>query len=247
MGKSNSQKKHSKQARQAQINQEKRTQRLVGWTLVVLLLVGAGIILLVSNLSGSQGGKKIDTSIFAYANQPAIGAQNAPIKIVEFADFKCPSCKQFDQTVFPQLKKDFIDKGDVQLFFMNYPIISPDTDSRTAAMAGEAVYHQNPAEFWKFYEAVYAAQGDENTNWATSDFLVQVARQAQLKVDYAKLKKEIDDQAYAQNVKEDEAIADKLGVNSTPTLFINGKMASDDITFDYDSLKNELLRIKGGK
>jgi protein-disulfide isomerase len=244
MGKNNLQRKTQKQS---QNNPAQKTQRLVRWTLVLLLLVSGLVILFVHTFSGQQPDKAVDSNEFQYGKHPVLGAKNAPIKMVEFADFKCPSCKLFDQTVLPQLKKDFIDTGTVQLTLINYPIISPDADSRTAAMAGEAVFHQNPAEFWKFYEAVYAKQGDEKTNWATSEALVQIARQAQLKVDFAKLKKDIDNNTYAQDVKEDEAIADKLGVNSTPTIFINGKEASDDITFNYSSMKNELLQIKGGK
>jgi protein-disulfide isomerase len=248
MGKNNLQRKTQKQPQATMKNNPaQKTQRLVGWTLVLLLLVSGLVILFVHTFSGPQPDKAVDSNEFQYGKHPVLGVKNAPIKIVEFADFKCPSCKLFDQTVLPQLKKDFIDTGVVELTLINYPIISPDADSRTAAMAGEAVFHQNPAEFWKFYEAVYAKQGDEKTNWATPEALVQIARQAQLKVDFAKLKKDIDDKTYAQDVKEDEAIADKLGVNSTPTIFINGKEASDDITFNYSSLKNEILQIKGGK
>jgi protein-disulfide isomerase len=244
MGKTNEGKKVYKQQRQMEIERKKHTQRLMGWSLAVIL-VACVVLIVMYALSGSQAGKTIDAREFQYEKQPALGKKDAPVKIVEFADFKCPACKQFDQTILPQLKKDFVDNGTVQLYFINYPIISPEADSRTAAMAGEAVYRQNPEEFWKFYESVYAQQGDERTNWATSDYLVQIAKQSNLKVDYEKLKKDIDDNTFAQDVKDDEAIVRKLGVNSTPTIYINGKVISDSNTFNYNALKEAILKAKG--
>jgi protein-disulfide isomerase len=244
MEKTNTARIIKKQRRQMETAQTRKTQRLMVWTLAILF-IGIVSLIIMNVISGPQGGKTVDVKEFQYDKHPSMGSKDAPVKVVEFADFKCPACKEFDQTILSQLKKDFVDNGTVQLYFINYPIISPNADSRTAAMAGEAVYHQNPEEFWKFYEAVYAHQGDERTNWATSDVLVQIAKQSNLKVDYAKLKKDIDDNTFAQDVKDDEAIADKLGVNSTPTIFINGKEISDNDTFNYSAIKEAILKSKG--
>ncbi|RTE07186.1 DsbA family protein [Paenibacillus whitsoniae] len=117
--------------------------------------------------------------------------------------------------------------------------------SRTAALAGEAVYHQNPEAFWPFYEAVYAKQGDEQTNWATADTLIQIAKDANLKLDWDLLKKDTTEQTYAQDVKNDEAIAGKLGVNSTPTVYINGRVVAGQDTFNYSAIKEAIGKAQG--
>jgi protein-disulfide isomerase len=251
MGKTNAAKRFHKQQhqmkRQPQIESEKtkKTQRLMmGGTLAVVFALGVAAIFLHAH-SRPPKDQVVDDQIFQYEKQPAMGANDAPVKIVEFADFKCPACQEFNQTILPQLKRDFIDQGTVQFYFINDPIISPDADSRTAAMAGEAVYRLDPQEFWKFYDAVYAHQGDERTRWATSDYLVQIAKESHLHLDFNKLKKDIDDNAFAQAVKDDEAIADQLGVNSTPTIFINGKEVSETDTFDYEAIRNAILKAKG--
>jgi protein-disulfide isomerase len=229
---------------QSEREKAKRTGRLMGYTLAVI--VAAFVLLIVINaVSGPQAGKPVDEAVFQYEKQPALGSPDAPVKIVEFADFKCPACKYFDQNILPQLKQEFIDNGTVQLFFVNYPVISPDADSRTAAMAGEAVYHQNPEAFWKFYEAVFDQQGDENTHWATSDALAAIAKQANLQIDVDKLKKEIDDNTFAKDVKDDEAIVRKLGVTGTPTLFINGRAVPEKETFNYNAVKAMILKAQG--
>ncbi|BAU28994.1 protein-disulfide isomerase [Aneurinibacillus soli] len=222
-----------------------KMRKLVVWTVVATIFVIVGFV-------GMNKSQKTSVTLpsndkeFQYKKQPSIGSDTAPVKIVEFADFKCPACKQFSEGIFPQLYKDFIDKGIVQLYYINYTIVSPDADSKTAAMASEAVYQQNPKEFWKFYKEVYARQGDEQANWATSDFLVKIAKESKVDVDYQKLKQDIDSNKFSEDVKSDKAIVRKLGLHSTPTLFINGKQLSTDDTFDYDVLKAEILKSQRG-
>ncbi|RTE10991.1 DsbA family protein [Paenibacillus whitsoniae] len=224
---------------------KKRIQRLMGWSLAIIVLAFISLIVYSIASPSSKSNQLVDSTEFQYEQQPALGSKDAPVKIVEFADFKCPACMQFDKTILPKLKKDFIDSGIVQLHFINFPIISPNGDSRTAALAGEAVYRQNPEAFWKFYEAVYAKQGDEQTNWATVDTLVQIAKDANLKLDWDKLKRDIDQQTYAQDVKSDEAIAAKLGVNSTPTVYINGRAVATQDTFNYNAIKEAIGKAQG--
>jgi protein-disulfide isomerase len=242
--KANQNKNIKKQLRQEKAKRKNKVQQLMTWTIGVVLLAVV-VLLFVNSLSTPKTGATVDAQEFQYEKQPSMGATDAPVKLVEFADFKCPACKQFDQTILPQLKKDFVDTGVVQMYFINYPIISPNADSRTAAIAGEAVYNQNPAEFWKFYEAVYAHQGDERNNWATPDALVQIAKQANLNLDFDNLKKDIEDQRFGQAVKDDEAIVGKLGVNSTPTIYLNGQPVSENDTFNYSAIKALIEKSKG--
>lgn len=243
MGKKKNINKH--QQRQKADEKAKKTQRWMGWTLALIVIACVAAIIFKA-VSGPQTGQTVEATEFHYEKQPMLGAKDAPVRVVEFADFKCPSCKQFDETILPQIKRDFIDHGDVQFYFVNYPIISPNGDSRTAAIAGEAVYKQNPQEFWKFYEAVFDQQKNESTTWATSDFLVQIAKQANLSLNFDQLKKDIDDEAFAQEVDDDEAIGNRVGVNGTPTIFINGKEISIQDTFNYNALKAAIEQAKGG-
>lgn len=62
-----------------------------------------------------------------YTGQPMMGKKDAPVKIAEFGDYKCIYCYQFEMTIFPKLKKDFIDTGKVQYYFMNYTILAQDS------------------------------------------------------------------------------------------------------------------------
>ena len=215
------------------------------WTLVIILIACIGFILY-NAISGPNPKTEqvVNEEVFQYDQQPMLGSKDAPIKMVEFADFKCPSCKAFDQEILPLIKKDFIDQGLVQFHFINYPIITPNGDSRTAAIAGEAVYNQNPEEFWKYYETLFANQQDEKLNWATPDFLVQIAKDANLKIDFDKMKQDIEQKAFEENVRTDMAIGNQVGVNGTPTVFINGKEIDIQDAFNYETLKKIILQEK---
>ena len=188
---------------------------LIGGTIAGVAVLIAVFVIVIAPLLKSGG-----AGAFNYSSFPMLGNKAAPVKIVEFGDFKCPACKYFHDNVFPQLKAQYIDNGVVQFYFANFPFIGP--DSTTAAIAGEAIFHQNPAAFWDYYNAIYTHQENEQTDWATPSFLVNLARTYVPGINYQKLAQEIADNAYSANVTADYQAGTRAGVDSTPTLFING-------------------------
>lgn len=203
--------------------QQRRIRTLTWSTLAVIAVI---VVLAIAFRPSS-------TAQFDYGKLPVLGNANAPVKIIEFGDYKCPSCQYFAQQIEPRLKKDFIDTGAASMHFMNFTIIGP--DSNTAALAGQSIYHQSNDAYWAFYEAVYRNQGNEKVEWATPDFLTSLAQKENIKVDYAKLQQDIVSRTYQNEVDEHNAIAKKKNnLSGTPTLFINGKKKFDDI-FNYDA------------
>ncbi|WP_169713819.1 DsbA family protein [Paludifilum halophilum] len=217
----------------------RRMKNLIVGTLIGLLFI-VGIVALVQSFSGDRnaGEQGVDEEIFDYDQQPVAGDPDAPVKIVEFGDFKCPSCKKFEEEIYPQLKKDFIDNEKIGFYFVNNQFLGP--DSITAGIAGEAVYEQDPDAFWKFYDSIYKNQGLESEAWATPDFLADLAKKDVPGIDHKKLKKDIENETYSEEVQADKGIAEKAGVTSVPTLFINGKKVPGEKTFDYDYLKQRI-------
>ncbi|MGK9250150.1 DsbA family protein [Paenibacillus humicus] len=208
-------------------NKKKGGNGALIWLSLAIVAVAVFIVLGINNQS-----KAYD---FDYADLPRLGSADAPVKIVEFGDYKCPSCKTFAETYKPQLQKDLIDTGKAALYFANYAFIGK--DSSTAAEAAEAVRTQKPDAFWTYYDALYANQEDENTAWATPEKLVQIAKDAKLDIDYDKMLAEIQSGVYADRVKEHNSLAAKSGVQGTPTLFLNGKLVSFK---DYNDLKGQI-------
>jgi protein-disulfide isomerase len=218
------------QRRNERLEEEARKKKMR----IGMLAAGAVLAIALIVFAVIQANKPAKGFPFDYASQPTIGQANAPVKIAEFGDFKCPICKTFAATIYPQLKKDFIDTGKVQMSFINFSFIDGSTP---AAIAAESVFHQNKAAFWPYYDAIYKNQQDEKTDWATSDYLTNIAKTEKLPVDYDLLKKDIDGKAYEKEVTADNSIAKSANVSGTPSIFINGFFVPFESTMDYTKLK----------
>jgi protein-disulfide isomerase len=203
-------------------------------TLVTLLVLfaGLGVYSLVQS-DGKPDAKTQTVQNMNYAGHPKLGSDSAPVKLMEFGDFKCPTCKMFHDFIFPQLKKEYIDTGKVQMFFTNLQFIGP--DSVTAGEAGESVFHQKPEAFWAFYDAVYTHQGKETETWATPAFLADLVKKYVPGVDVNRLQQDLKNKTYEAEVKKDGDYASSLNVTAVPAIFINGKKVENGM--DYQAIK----------
>lgn len=204
--------------------------------LTVVLFLGLGVFAIFNSNTSSSESRPQKPVQFDYSKQPAIGSPDAPVKLMEFGDFKCPACKAFHDTIYPQLKKEYIDTGKVQMHFTNYQFLGE--DSITAGIAGESVYRQNPEAFWKFYESIYANQGKESVTWATPEFLTQLVKKHIPEVEAEQVAKDIKNKTYEKDVLADNDLAQKSHVESVPAIFINGKQVEQSL--DYNELKNAI-------
>lgn len=217
--------------------QQQKLQKITTYTGIAALVIVVAIVgyyLLASRAPTSLNPEAVN---FRLDKQPSLGDPQAPIKVVEFADFKCPACKTFETTVFPQLKQDYIDTGKVQFFFINFPL-PLGIDSYTAADAAECVYHQNEAAFWAYYRTVYQNQGEERDTWATTSMLLSLVQehvQPLAGVNITELEKCIAEKRYEKDVEEDKKIGIMAGVTGTPTIFVNKKQV--DRWWPYANVK----------
>jgi protein-disulfide isomerase len=151
-------------------------------------------------------------------DQPSFGPADAPVTIVEFGDFECPDCR----AEAPVLRHDLPEKysSQVRVFFKNFPLESVHPWSRAAAITGRCVYQQGQPAFWKFYDWIY-----ENQEQITGDNLNSKvsAWAAGNGVDTLKLGQCVDMKATEPEVSRSIAEGHALGIQGTPTLFINGR------------------------
>jgi len=188
-----------------------------------------------SDLSGLPNYTEIrgdyDAKGLKYEKQPHLGSSTASVKVIEFADFKCPSCKKWKEAYFDRFQKEFIDTGKVELFFMNFAFI--DRDSILAASAGEAIAAQNNDKFWEYMSKLYDHQGDETKIWATPKFILDFVKDNISGIDYERFSKDLTDHSYMLPVKEDFKTAGNYGVNGTPQFMVNGTLLQSS---SYDEL-----------
>lgn len=165
---------------------------------------------------------------FDLTGQPFAGKADAPVSVVVIEDFKCPVCKTFEETVAPGLKTNYVDTGKAKVYTLVWPFLSevarlPVDDSKFAAQAAKCVYDQGGNDaFGSFKSILFRAQGDESTAWATKTRLKDLAGNVE-GIDQGQFATCLDTDATAARVDADEKQVTDARVNSTPTVFVNGK------------------------
>jgi len=158
---------------------------------------------------------------------PWIGNAGAQVTVVEFADFECPVCRQLHEqmkTLLPQYPQ-------VKFYFKDFPIEQIHPWAKTAALAGRCAYNQDPKAFWKVYDGFYESQEliSASNAW---DKAVDFAGQAGLNQTSFRGCMASPDAAAA--IDASVANARLLEVNSTPTVFVNGRrvVGADSATIE---------------
>ncbi len=152
-------------------------------------------------------------------NQPSEGPASAPVTIVEYADLQCPLCARLHEF----FEKDLVPKygGKVRLIFKEFPLATIHDWAQSAAIASQCAYQIDPEAFVAYRSLIFRNQPSINaTN--SRDMLLNLAAQAG--IDSLKLAACLDSQASRPRVEEDAREGQQLGVASTPTTYVNGRI-----------------------
>lgn len=213
-------------------NKKKRS----GMKLAVLLtLVAVGILAAIVVLTNQESTSSVETAGVDITGQPTLGESDAPVTVVEFGDFKCPSCKAWGEMVYPQLVADYVDTGDVKFSYIN--VLFHGNESVVGSLAAEAVYEQSPESYWDFHKALFAEQpaaANHDAAWLTPEKALEVAAEFPA-IDQAQMKADMEQQETMDKVDADKALVEEHGVAMTPTIVVNGQTLEDP--FDYDAIK----------
>jgi protein-disulfide isomerase len=148
-------------------------------------------------------------------NAPSFGGENAKVTIIEFSDFQCPFCAK-GATVLKDLKKKYGKK--VKIAFKQYPLPFH-SQAKKAAVAALCANEQSVDLFWKLHDNMF-----ENQAALAPAKLKETA--AKLGADSTKFNKCLDDNKFIAQVEKDIQEGKDIGVKSTPTFFVNGKLIS---------------------
>jgi len=164
---------------------------------------------------GSHPYSEFQKTLEKGVNGPARGPANAPVTVVEFSDLQCPHCKEAQPTVNQLMEK----RQNVRLVFQGFPLPQHDWAAKAAAYA-DCVGRASSDAFWKFIDSVYGAQSDMTASNA-DEKLTGLADAAGVKgadMTACAAKPET-----TTRIERSQDLGKKLGVNSTPTFFVNGR------------------------
>ena len=194
---------------------------IVNW--LVLLTLLSQIILLVTL---SQGITRLERLLFS-APTPEIvdrvpdeqghvlGAANAPVTVVEFADFQCSYCASAELIV-KQVLSQYPDK--IRFVYRHFPLTGIHPYAMQAANASECAGNQN--KFWEMHDRIYDRQGEfDKEGFSSGEFFLNIA--SEIGVNNVKFENCINNDSFHDYVIQDISDGLRYGVNGTPTFFVN--------------------------
>ncbi len=162
----------------------------------------------------------------------ALGPKEAPVTVVEFASMTCGHCANFNETVFPKIKSEFIDTGKIRYVFREFPL---DIKAAAGSMLSRCIAKDDAGKYFAVVDMLFKQQNE----WVmknTAETLTRIGKQAGLS--QQQVEECLKDQALLDKIAADQKFANEvLKVNSTPTFFINGEMLRGEQTFEEFSKK----------
>jgi protein-disulfide isomerase len=154
------------------------------------------------------------------ADDPSIGSASAPVTLIEFSDFQCPFCQRVAPTL-KQVKEKYGDK--VRVVWKDFPLTQIHPQAFKAGEAGHCAADQG--KFWEYHDRLFANQQALQPN-----DLKKYA--ADLGLDANAFATCLDSSKHGERVRDGVAEGSRLGVNSTPTIYINGRVLSGAQPFE---------------
>lgn len=168
----------------------------------------------------TQMSPELERALLALARRDAgdgsaAGRVDAPVVMIEYADFQCAYCGKFARDIHPQLMK-YVQDGTLRIEWRSFPIFGE--ESMTAARAGYAAAQQD--RFWEFYRIAFAKEHKPNSGTFTPGELEKMAREAGVP-DIGRFRTDMDSDAAGDSIARDSQEGYTLGVTSTPAFLVN--------------------------
>jgi protein-disulfide isomerase len=196
------------------------TYALISGVVVVAMVAVALIVIL------DQGANSSQAASDAVALEKSYGADDAPVVVVEYADFQCPYCQQFALGAGQQLKEDYADKGQVRFVFRHFAFIGD--ESTWAAEASECANEQD--RFWDYHDKLFEEQAGENQGAFSQDNLERFA--AELGLDSEQFDECLDSGKYESQVRDEFREAQQRRINSTPSILVDGQLIQNGMNYE---------------
>ena len=173
----------------------------------------------------------------------SLGPDVAPITIIEFSDFECPSCAFFAQEVKPRLERELIEPGQANSAFYDLPLIPIHPNAFLAARAARCAEDQ--AQFWTYHDMLYLRQSQWAPLQAPGEMMAEFADE--LGMDAGVFDQCLKSDRHAELVTANLRFGELLGIPGTPTILIsvNGKNPRGSPGFDYESIMATIETLLG--
>ena len=194
------------------------TKRIIFWTgfIVVIALIVWGLIVAMNKPPRDQ--RRLGAPADVSETDHVRGSLDAKVTLIEYSDFQCPACAAY----YPVVEHLIASSTNLRVVYRHFPLYPlPHPNAMIAAQAAEAAGKQG--KFWEMYHLIFPGQ----TSWAdlSRDKAIEVFKgyATTIGLNMTQYSTDFDSTEVKAKIEADRAEGDKLGINSTPTFFVNGK------------------------
>lgn len=199
------------------------TKRVIFWIIfvVVLALIVWGLI---AAMNKESTGPKLEAPAPISAADHVRGPENAPVALIEYSDFQCPACQAYYPLIERVLASSTVP---IRMVYRHFPL--PQHKNATiAAQASEAAAMQG--KFWEMYGMLFISPAEWTELADPRDVFAGYAQRIGINV--TKFKADMDGAVAKEIVQRQLAEGQSIGINQTPTFFLNGKMVENPQGYD---------------
>lgn len=211
------------------MNQEAKVLTIIG-VVTVAILIGAVFML---SKSGTESAKNastpVDNNLLIKSDSHKIATDSAKVTIVEFGDYQCPACAAAHPNV-KEILKEY--SGKVNFVFRHFPL-PQHQNAMIGAEAAEAAGEQG--KYFQMHDLLYERQRYWSENDKPLEIFTEYAKE--LNLDTEQFTKAVSTNKNQQRIYADRNDGQSLGINSTPTIYINGKKLP---SFDINEFKKSI-------
>lgn len=201
----------------------------------ILLILGGVFFLGKSTPQSDSGTTKVSPKLLVRNNSHITGNEKAKVTVVEFGDYECPACG----AVYPVTKQLVSKYGTkIRFVFRNFPL-PQHPNAQIAAEAAEAAEKQG--KFWQMHDLLYEKQQEWAESSSPINFFTTYAKRLGLNIDT--FTKDVQNNAYSDIITQDQNDGNTLGVDATPTFYINNEKFTQYPTIgNFENAINPLLK-----
>ena len=189
---------------------------------------------------------KITPEAHPDANGKTEGNPNALVKVEVWEDFQCPACRQYSESIEPQLIQNYAANGKILYEFRHFPFIDDRAGTGESDQAANASMCANEqGKFWEYHDYLFANWNGENKGSFSDKRLVAFAEA--LGLDMTKFNNCFTKDTYKEIIDKDYADGQKAGVQGTPSVFVNGQIIKPGYVPSYEDVAQAIDAALAGQ
>jgi len=224
------------------VNYEEHLLNKISWTIFIVFTVGVLAVLIIFSGNSQIDVSKVNVNAVQAASKQngniadhISGKLGSKVTLIEYGDFQCPGCGS-EHLHIKAITEQYADQ--LQFVFRNFPLVSLHPNAKAATGATEAAGLQG--KYWDMHNKIYESQSDWENLTGTDRTNLFVSYAKALGLNTTKFNTDLSSTAVNDKISYDQALGNKIGINETPTFYLDGVKLDSKVWSNDTKLKDAI-------